>query len=1111
MLGRVRIGVLGDTEARVGAATLDLGTRKQRAIVAALTLSGGRPVSYDALVDLLWGDEPPAGLPGTLHVYIAGLRRILEPERAPRTPATVLVTVGGGYALRVPPEEVDAVCFERTVTGVHRRLGGTDLLAPLSMTPSELSAAAGELDEALGRWRGTPYADLDDPAAVVAERVRLEELRSVALEDRAVLGLAAGEHARVAGELEALTTTYPLRERLWGLRALALARSGRQADALEALRAVRTVLDDELGLDVSPELRDLETAVLRQDARVAWQAQPVVTTSAPAPAPSTPPERPSLPPWPLAGRDAELARLEQLLVQARAGTPSYAALTGDPGIGKSRLCAELAARALDDDVRALVGRCAQDDGAPPLWPWQQVLRGLGHELDAEVGADEGAEFRTWESIVARVVEAARTEPLVVVLDDLHWADPPTLRVLRLLVSTAESARLLVLATWRRHPEPTGALADVAEALGRRHAARLELTGLAPAEAARVVGAVTEVQPTSAEVSVLTARTDGNPFFLVEYARLAREGGDLAELLAEAEPPTAVGDVLARRIERLPEDSVAALRWASVIGRQFQLGVLAASSAVDEEGVLDRLDPALDAGLVREEGVGRYTFGHALVRDAIYSGFSATRRARAHARVAEVLELDSDRVSETAWHWLSAGPVHAGRAWRAAAAAAAAARRIHAHEQAAELLRAALEALADDPGATPRDRYDLLMDLAEAHRWRGDWSPLQQATEQAIAVADAMGDVRLLARAASAMTIGALWQSAPHGVVHDGVVASLRRCLDELPPDDDALRCRAMISLANELYYGSTLDERSTLIEGALAMARRLDDEQLVMEVGQVGFVSVWAPHTMEQRLALVTEAMEIAARRGEERAFTVAATLAAVAYGELGRPQEMWETASVARDYAIRLRLPYGLMVLESLEVPWLAMAGRFEEGEARLASLLELAAQMELHQKEEALAGAIMSLRLWQGRAGEAVPMLRALEDGPLPATTTIATYMLRDGDADQARAYLAERPAQLDSITWFSLLNWACAAEVAAGIGDRDLGSRAYDLLAPYAGCSACAGSGSVIGPVDAFLALAAVAAGDPETATRHADDALVLMEKWQIPLAAQWLRDQRDRYRM
>ncbi|MFN8192934.1 MAG: BTAD domain-containing putative transcriptional regulator [Nocardioidaceae bacterium] len=964
----MRIGVLGETEARVGDAALDLGSRKQRAIVAALALSGGRPVSYDALVDLLWGDEPPAGLPGTLHVYIAGLRRTLEPDRAPRAPATVLVTAGGGYALRVPPEDTDVGRFERAVTDAHRRLAAGGLTSRPALSAEELTRLVAELDAALASWRGTPYGDLDDPASVVAERARLEELRSVALEDRAVAGLALGEHGRVAGELEALTAAYPLRERLWGLRALALARSGRQADALEALRTVRTVLDEELGLDASPELRDLETAVLRQDPGLAWVA-PEAGPATPAPtapspttaAPATPPvqNRPVLPPWPLVGRDDQLARLESLLDQAMSGTPAYAALVGDPGIGKSRLCAELAARAIDQGVRVLLGRCSQDDGAPPLWPWQQVLRGLGLELSADLAEDEGAEFRTWEWVVARVAEASAQQPVVVVLDDLHWADPPTLRVLRLLVTTVPAAHLLLIATWRPHPEPTGALADVAETFARHHADRLALVGLAQDEAAEVVAAVTEVAPSADQAGELAARTDGNPFFLVEYARLAREGGDLAALLDEPEPPTAVNDVLLRRLERLPDESLSVLRWAGVVGREFQLDVLAEVADVDEDDILDRMDPVLAAGLVREDGIGAYLFGHALVRDAVYGGFSATRRARAHARVAEVLERRPDRVSETARHWLAAGPAHAARAWRAAAAAALDARRVHAHEQAASLLLAALDAQAADPGSSPRDRYDLLMDLAEAHRWRGDWAPLQKTTEDAIAVADEIGDVRLLARAASAMTIGALWQSAAHGQVHEGVVAALRRCLADLPPDDDPLRCRAMLSLANELYYGSTFEERLALIEEALAMARRLGDDELVMEVGQVGFVSLWRPDTTERRLALVSEAMDLAARLGHERAFTVAATLTTVAYGELGRLEEMWETAAVARDYATRLRIPYGLMVLESLELPWLSMAGRFEEAEAGLASLMQLADQMELHQKDEAMAGALMSLRL--------------------------------------------------------------------------------------------------------------------------------------------------------
>ena len=398
-------------------------------------------------------------------------------------------------------------------------------------------------------------------------------------------------------------------------------------------------------------------------------------------------------------------------------------------------------------ARLLVGRCSQDDGAPPLWPWQQVLRGLGADLDVGDGEDEGAEFRTWEAIIATVsAAAAGDETIVVVLDDLHWADVPTLRVLRLLSETVESGRLLVLGTWRTHPEPTGALADVAESLARRHAARLELTGLTATEAATVVEAVAEVMPDEEQAGLLASRTDGNPFFLVEYARLAHDGGDLSGLMSEADPPTAVSDVLARRLERLPEESRSVLRWAGVIGRFFDLDSLAASADISEDDVLDRLDPALEAGLVREEGIGSYLFGHALVRDAIYGSFSATRRARAHARVAEVLEGMPDRESETARHWLAAGPSHAGRAWRAARSAGGVARRMHAHDPAAELLAAAIETQTQDPDATLQDRYDLLMDLADAHRWRGAWADLLEAVEQAIETADEMDDVRLLARA-----------------------------------------------------------------------------------------------------------------------------------------------------------------------------------------------------------------------------------------------------------------------------------------------------------------------------------------------------------------------------
>ena len=1112
----MRVSVLGATEVWRDDQRVELGTRKRRALVAALALSGGRPVSVDALVDLLWSDSPPDGVAGTLQVYISGLRRALEPDRAPRAPATVLVTVAPGYALYLPDAALDAARFDRTVSDVHRRLGQRGALwLPPGLTGEELAAAVAELDEALALWRGTPYVELEDAPAAVAERARLDELRSVALEDRAVASLALGDHGTVAGELEALTAAYPLRERLWGLRAVALARAGRQADALEALREVRDVLDSELGLEPSAELRDVQTAVLQQDPELAWSSPGGTgraTIAAPAqPPPSTRPERPAptLPAWPLVGRHDQLMALTAAFDLADAGTPAFAAVTGEPGIGKSRLCGELAVLAVGQGARLLLGRCSQDDGAPPLWPWQQVLRDLGADLDAGAGEDEGAEFRTWETIVDRVVAAAADETVVLVLDDLHWADTPTLRVLRLLVDTVHSGRIMVLGTWRSHPEPTGALAGAAESLARRHAVRLELTGLTALQAAEVVEAVTEVAPSDQEAGELAARTDGNPFFLVEFARLAREGGDLGGLMGEADPPTAVSDVLTRRLQRLPEESRSVLRWGAVIGRAFDLPMLAAAADTSEDDVLDRLDPALAGGLVREEGIGSYRFGHALVRDTIYGGFSATRRARAHARVAEVLETQADRESETARHWLAAGPAHAARAWPAAVAAAAAARRLHAYGPAAELLGAALECLAHDPEARPVDRYDVLMDLAEAHRWRGDWSSLLDAVEQAIAVADEMDDIRRLGRAASAMTIGALWQSAPYGEIHDTVVAALRRALEGLPATDDELRCRLMLSLANELYAGASFEERTALVEQGLAMARRLGDEALVLDACQVGYICLWQPDTAPTRLELATEAMEIAERIGNERGFVVAATLVAVAHSELGQLDRMWELAAIAREPATRMHLPYGLVVLDTLELPFLAMAGRFDEAEERLARVGQLVQQMALRQGEDAVGSALITLRLWQGRAGEITPVMLSFEEGNMPVTSTILVFLHRAGQEDAAVEHARTHSVVLDHVDWFSMLNWACAAEAALILEDTDLATAAYDRLAPFAGRVASAGSGNAMGPVDAFLAQAAAAVGDRELAAKHADDALRLMEEWELPLAAQWLRDQRERF--
>jgi DNA-binding SARP family transcriptional activator/Mrp family chromosome partitioning ATPase len=1108
----VQVAVLGPVEARREGEPVSLGSLKQRALLAALALSGGRPVPVDTIVDLLWGDFPPPAVAASLQSYVAGLRRALEPQRERRAPASVLVTVGPGYALRLPPDSLDAARFDRLVVEQHRRVSGT-------LSAAELADAAERLEEALSLWRGEPYAELEDAPTVVAERARLGELRLLALEDRAAVELARGHHSTVAGDLEALTSAHPLRERLWSLRALALARSSRQAEALEVLREVRDLLDDELGLEPGPELRDLQAAILRQEPFLDWTPPPDVPIEAapvmpvaPAGHARPPDQVASLPAtvvapsagWPMVGREAELRALTGLLEAAAQGRPVFASVTGDPGIGKTRLTSELAAAAARQGFTVVSGRCSQDDGAPPLWPWRPVLTGLGLEVPrSEPGEeDEGAQFRSWETVVDVVCSAARESPLVVVLEDLHWSDRSSLRVLRLLVETVQRGRLLVASTWRSHPPPKGELADVAESLARRHALRVSLQGLDASQAADVVAAVAQTRPSTDEAQALTSRTDGNPFFLVEYARLAGDGGDLAVLLAEPDPPTAVHDVLVRRIERLADSTRAVLRTASVIGREFDTRTLAAAAGTSEDDVLDELEPAATAGLVRETAVDRWAFEHALVRDTVYAALPTSRRARMHARVAEALDAlgASDRETEQARHWLAAGPSYAGRAWPAAAAAAAATRRLHAHDESAELLTAALQVQQQDPASTDMDRWDLLMQLVDARRWAGRWQAVVDVEMEAVALAERLGDDDRLAAAASAMTLS-LWQSAPFGQVNSVVVDALRRCLARLPEGDSRARCLVLLSLANELYFGVPRAERQRWVDEALAMATRLDDPGLHVDALLVAQISLFSAATGEQRLAWLTTATGLAEEQGDERRLVLATTLRSVVEAELGRVPRLRTSLAVARREATRLRHQYALMMLEAIEVPWLAMAGRVAECHERLARMQRLLDLMGDEESEQLLTS--VSLALWSGAGPDVVDGLAELVSQGLPMSPVAVVCLLRCGEVDRARGFAEAHPFDLDSDTWLSPLLWACAAEAALELGDASVARRAHDLLAPYAGRMVTAGAHCAMGPVDAFLALAAAALGETARATTHAERALELAGEWDLPLVGDWLR--------
>lgn len=461
----------GDPEAQT---VVEIGGPKPRALLGILALQGGRPTSAERLAEMVWPDRPAAAALPSLQTYVAKLRQVLEPGRAARSPATVLVTSPAGYALQLGPDEIDSRRFTTGVQAVHGRLS-----RPTSGVPTVPAAmsdrTAGELRTRLERlldlWRDTPFLDLPDDDLVLAERTRLEGLRLLAVEDLALLRMAAGEDAPVADALLPLLADHPVRESLWALAALALARAGRQSEALDITRRIRTALAEELGIDPGPVLQDVETAVLRQDDRIHWrvtvQAGPssvpngtdaattadgpdtaaairsgvtrptdvtiteigTATGSLTAPsngraAPATPRGDTGDQAWPMVGRLAELAELDGVLRRAAAGQPAIAQLVGEAGIGKSRLMAESAGRARAAGMVVCSATCSADTGAPPLWPWSQLLEQLDAatppEGDGPAGGparplldpdllvatahrgadpgDEGTRFRWWEAV-----------------------------------------------------------------------------------------------------------------------------------------------------------------------------------------------------------------------------------------------------------------------------------------------------------------------------------------------------------------------------------------------------------------------------------------------------------------------------------------------------------------------------------------------------------------------------------------------------------------------------------------------------------------------------------------------------------------------------------------
>ena len=831
-----KFGVLGPVQVRDSVGRLlPVGGPKPRALTCALVAEAGRVVSTDRLIDQVWGADPPAAAVGTLHSYVSQLRKVIDPAHRGNS---VISTSGSGYLLRTAPTEVDASLFAILVERAE-------------------SAAAAEaldtLDRALALWRGEPYVDLGATLTQSELTQPLTELRLRAAELRVGALLELGRTAPAATSARALVREQPLREPYWRQLMLATYRDGRQADALAAYQECRGVLDRELGMAPDPDTDALHTAILRRDAVLRPPAREVVTVRGAALADS--------PGEVLIGREPQLARLGDLLAEMHTGSGHLVMFDGEAGVGKTRLAEAARDLAEAGGARAIWSATMRDMAAPPLWPWEQVLRALG--LPAPVAGSPcddpaTARFRLCQQIADAVLEASRQHPLLIVLDDLQWADTLSLHVLRLIATRLDRSRCMVITT---RCTPDTALDPAVEAteiaLDREHMVRrLPIPPLTVDQVATMLASY--ATPAGTDPVAIHRRTGGNPFYLVELLRCYDGQPRVGDQV-----PSSVQSVVEQRHDRLPADTRAVLRLAALGGADLDLRVLARARCIGPTALVAALEPAQDSGLLRQdEQTLRWRFAHDIARQALVSRIGPSERAQAHAVLADAIvgvhgPDSAEHLDDLARHRFHGAHGTASEpAFLACSAAADQARARLAPDRAARHRERALAVLPT--GDRGRRRYRTLRALSEEHAMAGNIGGSIRATADALAIARTThGEVHDdVVEAAALFGQVALWTGQLPAPVEGMVVGSLRTLLDEpLPP---ARRATLLGALAVRLCAaGRDRAEIERLAREGIAIARGLDDPALLGRSLNNFVQAAWFPDLEQDRLAATEEALAL--------------------------------------------------------------------------------------------------------------------------------------------------------------------------------------------------------------------------------------------------------------
>ncbi len=1093
-MGGTGYSAFGDLVVRTPAGEQTLNRRRERDTLATL-LAVRSPVSADRLLTEVW--ESGAAL-GSLQAVVSRLRSTLEPDRTARGENRCLVSSSAGYAVRADVSDVDTWLFEDLA---RRCLATTDPASALAL-----------FDEADALWTGTPYAGCSTDA-VEAARTRLVDLRASAAEHAAQALLDLGHPERAVLLLDRQAAEHPFRERLFTLLALAQYRCGRQSEALATLRGLRERLAEELGVDPTPDVRRLETDLLQQSPSLDGPA-PATTTSAPsAPAPSRTAEQPPATPTDtgdagLVGREEPLAKVVRLLDRLPTGR-QVAGFLGEPGIGKTRLVQEALRLAAERGITGVVGQCHQGDVAPALWPWTQVVRALAGDdpdpllrplLDDGVPVDTGSgSLRLFDAVVALLESTARsTGGLVVVLEDLHWADATSLQLLARLVEGASTAPLLLLTT-RRTTEGDGEdeLLTALAALARAGGERVRLDGLTRDEVGRLLarrlGRARKDLPEHL-VRVVDEATSGNAFFVEEYARLLQaRDGDLTDV-ADLPVPEGVRDVIGQRVNRLPPATRDLLRAAAVLGRDIEPPDAAALAGQTLEEALDHFDLALATGLLEERGDG-YTFAHALTREALYADLSAARRIRSHARAAEVLIERvgdvPDAAADIAHHALLAAPLGPDRgrtafSWLGRAARIALARQAPT-ESRALWLRA--REIAEELGLED-ERLHAMLGVARSAVRMGTFTEAPPLVKELAHEARRLGHWDLVAAAAATFQSAGVWTWREHGSKDEELIEVFTAALDHVEGTDEATLCA---TLAIEHQFGWDTETSDAYATRAIAAARAAGDHDLLCSALMVRLLTSCGRYDLGGRSFL---AEELLAEHPTGEVEVSGLFHYGYALHEEGRVQEAEEVMREARRKAEALTHSGLLLPLAWWDV---AVARDHDDPDAQRLADDALAAQLG----QRFFIGTQMeTLNHVHHRAPGTRIDDRAIaiaRDGLHAQHALGAWSLVESGHLDLAAEVLGESPPE-HAVDYSVAGTWCLRLLVAAALGRPDEVAEMLRRIDRYTFPLAAYGSVLHLGAFDHFRAVGHRVLGDPGRALELARAAVETNRRCDI---RPWLR--------